>query len=224
MADTRTEILDVAERLFASRGIDAVSIREVVEAAGVNLASVHYHFGSRDELVREVIRRRVVPMNDRRVRDLDAVLAAAGDEPPEMEAVLRAFITPVFELADEYPHIGWLLAHVDVTPDEKLRLFFYSLFTELVWRFAAALRRALPAEVPDREGWTRVQFTFGAMIFTLAKRYDRELTAGGRIEPLAGDALVNEWVAFCAAGLRAPIGRAGQHHSEQTTTHVGGTP
>jgi AcrR family transcriptional regulator len=219
MSDTRTDILDVAERLFASRGIDAVSIRDVVEAAGVNLASAHYHFGSRDELVREAIRRRVVPMNDRRVRDLDAVLAAAGDDPPDLEAVLRAFITPVFELADERPHIGWLLAHVDVTPDEKLRLFFYSLFTELVWRFAAALRRALP-EMPDREGWTRVQFTFGAMIFTLAKRYDRELTAGGRIEPLSGVALVDQWVDFCAAGLRAPIRHTETQHAKQAAAET----
>jgi AcrR family transcriptional regulator len=202
--DTRTQILDTAERLFAARGIDAVSIRSLVDEAGVNLAAVHYHFGNREELVRAVIKRRVLPMNSERLRRLDEVEMAAGAEAPKLEDILRAFVAPVFELVGEHPHLGWLLAHIDVTPDEKLRMFFYSLFVELVWRFGAVLRKAVPEHVAEREGWTRVQFTWGAMIYVMAKRTDREVTAGGQIEPLPVDQLIDQWVAFCAAGLTCP--------------------
>ena len=45
--DTKTKILDTAERLFSQKGFDAVSLRNIVEAAKVNLAAVHYHFGSK---------------------------------------------------------------------------------------------------------------------------------------------------------------------------------
>jgi AcrR family transcriptional regulator len=202
-SDTRTHILDTAERLFAARGIDAVGIRALVDEAKVNLAAVHYHFGNREELVRAVIKRRVLPMNAERLRRLDEVEAAAAGS-PQLPDILRAFVAPVFELVDEHPHLGWLLAHIDVTPDEKLRMFFYSLFVELVWRYGAALRKAVPSELGDREGWTRVQFTWGAMLFTMAKRTDREVTASGQIEPLPVSQLIDEWVAFCTAGLTCP--------------------
>lgn len=202
-SDTRTHILDTAERLFAARGIDAVGIRALVDEAKVNLAAVHYHFGNREELVRAVIKRRVLPMNAERLRRLDEVEAAAAGS-PQLPDILRAFVAPVFELVDEHPHLGWLLAHIDVTPDEKLRIFFYSLFVELVWRYGAALRKAAPSELGDREGWTRVQFTWGAMLFTMAKRTDREVTASGQIEPLPVSRLIDEWVAFCTAGLTCP--------------------
>ena len=200
-ADTRTQILDTAERLFAARGIDAVSIRTLVDEAEVNLAAVHYHFGNREELIRAVIKRRVAPMNAERLRRLDEIESASAGQSPQLPDVLRAFVAPVFELVDEHPHLGWLLAHIDVTPDEKLRMFFYSLFVELVWRFGAALRKAIPAEIDDRAGWTRVQFTWGAMLFVMAKRTDREVTAGGQIEPLPVAQLIDQWVAFCTAGL-----------------------
>src|ERR1700720_3422942 len=94
--DTRTHILDTAERLFAGRGIDAVSIRNLVDEAGVNLAAVHYHFGSREELVGAGIESRVAPMNAERLRLLDQVEAAPSGAPPALEDILRAFVAPVF--------------------------------------------------------------------------------------------------------------------------------
>ena len=61
--ETRTRLLDSAEQLFAERGIDATSLRAITTAAGANLASVNYHFGSKDELFREVVSRRIGPVN-----------------------------------------------------------------------------------------------------------------------------------------------------------------
>lgn len=204
---TAQRILDVAERLFAEDGIDRVSVRRVQAEAGVNVAAVHYHFGTREALVRAVLRRRVEPLNAARLAALDAVLDASGSELPRLEDVLGAFIRPVFALAEALPHVGWLLAHVYVTPDEGLRRFFYELFTPLVERFAAAQIAALGSGLPLEVGWCRVQFTWGAMIHALSKeRRNRTLDAGAALPAeLSADDLAREWITFCAAGLRAPV-------------------
>ena len=65
--DTKTRILDTAERLFAQKGFDAVSLRNIIASAKVNLAAVHYHFGSKQALVHAVIGRRLRPINGERI-------------------------------------------------------------------------------------------------------------------------------------------------------------
>ena len=57
--DTKTKILDVAEKLFAEVGIHATSIRKIVKEAGVNVASLHYHFGSKEAVIHQIITRRL---------------------------------------------------------------------------------------------------------------------------------------------------------------------
>ena len=49
--DTKNKILDVAEKLFAENGLQATSLRQIINEAGVNVASVHYHFGSKNVII-----------------------------------------------------------------------------------------------------------------------------------------------------------------------------
>ncbi len=63
---TREVILDTAESLFAQQGHDATSMRQITSAAGVNLASVNYHFGSKESLVQAVLKRRLAVLNRER--------------------------------------------------------------------------------------------------------------------------------------------------------------
>ena len=63
---TREDLLDAAERLFALHGVNGTSLRAVTREAGANVAAVHYHFGSKEELLREVFARRLGPVNRRR--------------------------------------------------------------------------------------------------------------------------------------------------------------
>ena len=58
-SDTRTRLLDAAERLFAERTYSETSLRAITTAAGANLAAVNYHFGSKERLFRAVFHRRV---------------------------------------------------------------------------------------------------------------------------------------------------------------------
>ncbi len=93
---TEQRLVAAAERLFAERGIDAVSLRAVMTEAGTNVASVHYHFGSKDALISAVVRRRSEAVASRRAALLDA-MESAGDPTPR--GLAEAFVLPVWELA-----------------------------------------------------------------------------------------------------------------------------
>src|SRR5213079_1237509 len=69
-ADTKTRILDVGEQLFMEHGFEATSLRQLTAAAGVNLAAVNYHFGSKEELFQAVLTRRLDQMNQERIERL----------------------------------------------------------------------------------------------------------------------------------------------------------
>ena len=83
--DTRDRLLDTAERLFAERGVDATSLRHITTEAEANLASVNYHFGSKEALFRQIFARRIGPINEERLRLLDACEA---NNPPTLELSL----------------------------------------------------------------------------------------------------------------------------------------
>ena len=70
---TKERILSAAEVLFARHGFDGASLRQLTAAAGVNLAAVNYHFGSKDRLVEEVFRRRLDELNSRRLKALSRI-------------------------------------------------------------------------------------------------------------------------------------------------------
>lgn len=199
--DTRTAILDTAELLFARHGVEAVSVRKVLAEAGVNAALAHYYFGDREGLIHAVLRRRVEPLNEKRLALLDQVERHAGPEGPALDVVLRAFFGPVVDLLDEHPDFARLVGQLHVAADPKMKQFFLALFGEVIRRFAGAARRALPAELNDAQRACRTLFTFGAMIHTLTNYCDMELMTRGRSEVPRGEVLLNELVAFCAAGL-----------------------
>ena len=94
---TRQRILDTAERLFADQGFHATTLRQITSEAGVNLAAVNYHHGSKDALILAVFQRRLDDLNSERLARLDRAVAAA--DPPELEGVLEAFIYPALLLS-----------------------------------------------------------------------------------------------------------------------------
>ena len=115
-SDTRTKLLDTAERLFAEKGIHATSLRNIITEAGANLAAVHYHFGSKDALVREVFARRIRPVNEKRIMRLEELEKEGGT--PDLEALIRAFVEPAVRVRfDEPQRIRFMLkfmAHIQI--------------------------------------------------------------------------------------------------------------
>src|SRR5690348_7945687 len=99
MVDTKQRILDTAERLFAEHGYVGTSMRQVIADAGVNLAAIHYHFGSKEELLDAVVSRRAEPVNTDRIARLEAAQAEAGGRPLPVEITLEALLQPMAKVA-----------------------------------------------------------------------------------------------------------------------------
>ena len=93
--NTKDRILGAAEELFAQFGFSGTSLRQVTTRADVNIAAVNYHFGSKENLVNEVFRRRMDEMSERRIRELREAQEA---HPGQLEPILAAFIEPALSL------------------------------------------------------------------------------------------------------------------------------
>ncbi|MYD72079.1 MAG: TetR/AcrR family transcriptional regulator [Acidobacteria bacterium] len=167
---TKERILDAAERLFGERGFASTSLRDITAGAGVNVASVNYHFGSKEALLEAVLERRFRPINKERLAMLDAVNARAGEDPPPIEEVVRAFLLPPFERqrawsADAQVSFLRLVGRIHAETNEAFRAMLVEQFDEVRQRFQAALQHALP-DHPDMN-W-RMLFMIGSMSFTMS--------------------------------------------------------
>jgi len=204
--ETRTRILDAAEELFMQHGFEATSMRLLTAKAGVNLAAVNYHFGSKHALVEAVFRRRLDPMNQERIAELDQL--EARDEPPVPEAIIRAFIAPSLRLVEDAKGGGRnftrLIGRTYSEPAKAVRQLIGQMYAPTMQRYKAALQRALPQMPLDELVW-RMHFMFGTLAYTLAATDTVQLIAGCKPEDRYDARLLEERLtAFLAAGLNAP--------------------
>ena len=204
--DTKERILDVAERLFGERGFPATSLRDITTGAGVNLASVNYHFGSKTALLAAVLERRLEPINRRRLELLDRVEAQAGGGPPDLEAVIRAFLSPPFRQqrmwGDKEQHFLRLVGRIHSETNEDFRATFVNQFEQVIRRFTAVLHHALPHLEEADVSW-RVLFMVGSMAFTMS--WGPTLVARGSDGGRDPEDVLESLVLYAAAGMAAPV-------------------
>jgi AcrR family transcriptional regulator len=199
---TKTRLLDHAERLFAERGVATTSVRDIVTAARANLGAITYHFDSKDALVRAVIERRLLPLNEERLRLLEAAEAEAGDSPPTLEAILHAVFAPTIRLWRENPGFMRMVGRMHAEPDATLKKCAEA--APLFRRVFRAIARAVP-ELPEDELVWRLHFMKGAMIHTWTGADRLAALSGVSLPTSDDDAIVRRLVTFGAAGLRAPV-------------------
>jgi AcrR family transcriptional regulator len=162
-ADTRDKILGAAESLFVERGFSATSLRAIADRAGVNLAATNYHFGSKKGLLAEVFHRRVGPITEQRISNLDQ-LEKSGLA-LSTRNVLEAFFQPLArdDLYTLTPAvIGWIYSE----PEAVLRPLFEQEFITVSLRFQTALATILPQLEPGELKW-RFHFMIGSKIHLL---------------------------------------------------------
>src|SRR5881392_2617157 len=169
--DTKTRILDAAERLFVEHGFEATSLRSLTSAAGVNLAAVNYHFGSKEELFQAVLTRRLDPMNQERIDLLERAERDGGGKPLSVEKILFQMLIPALRLARDEKRGGKnflrLLGRAYADPAPFIRHFLSDQYAVVIARFKAAFGRALP-QLSKKELVWRLHFVMGALSFTLA--------------------------------------------------------
>ena len=206
--ETRRRILDSAEELFMQHGFEGASMRLLTTKAGVNLAAVNYHFGSKDALIEAVFHRRLDPMNAARLAELDRLEKEAGGEPLSPEAIIRAFIGESLAMIEDGRNGGRnfvrLLGRTYTEPAKPIRTLIGRMYASTMERFKAAFARALP-EVPAGELIWRMHFMFGTLSYTLAATDTVQLIAGFKPEDRHDSrALQERLVQFLTAGLLAP--------------------
>ena len=139
VAATKARILDAAESLFMEHGFEATSLRLITQAAGVNLAAVNYHFGSKEELFEAVLTRRLDPMNLARLARLDRYEAAVAPTPLGCERILAALFIPALELARDPARGGAnflrLLGRAYADPAPFIRQFLSAQYAPMIARF-----------------------------------------------------------------------------------------
>src|SRR5579871_6196980 len=160
MIETKQKILDTAERLIADQGYAATSLRHIINEAGVNLAAVHYHFGSKEDLLDELIERKATGVNAERLARLDRLEAEAGGGPVSVEKILEAFFEPMIEKGGRNPQFVRLMGRMQI--EGLLPTIVAKHFHPTLMRFTQALRRSLPY-LSAAELASRFQFMIGAM-------------------------------------------------------------
>jgi AcrR family transcriptional regulator len=208
--ETKTIILDAAETLFAEQGFAATSLRAITSRAGVNLAAVNYHFGSKEALIDLVFRRRIIPMNRERLSRLDGLESADDGSEPSLEALIAAFVAPPLEMARDAGSGGAvfirLLGRSYTEPSGTLQSAMRAMYEPVINRFRQAFARVLP-QVPPVELYWRMHFMVGVLAYMMAGTDMMRLIASSRVaDPPDIGELVRRMTDFIAAGMRAGPG------------------
>ncbi|TAK44569.1 MAG: TetR/AcrR family transcriptional regulator [Betaproteobacteria bacterium] len=206
--ETRTRILDAAEELFMQHGFEGTSMRLLTSKAGVNLAAVNYHFGSKDALIEAVFRRRLDPMNAERIAELDRLEKSAAGTAPAPERIIRAFLRASLAMIEDAKGGGRnfirLLGRAYTEPSKPIRALIGQLYGPAMERYKSAFQRALPELAHEELIW-RMHFMFGTLAYTLAATDTVQLIAGCKPEDRYDAKLLEERLtAFLEAGLRVP--------------------
>ncbi len=198
---TKERILGAAEELFARHGFEGASLRQLTAAAGVNLAAVNYHFGSKDRLIEEVFRRRLDQLNGRRMAALQKI---AGEADTTIEDVLAAFIVPALELSHDGNGSLFMrvLARAFAEHDDTLRKFLSDNYGHVMRQFTAEFARLLP-QLSKEELYWRVDLVTGALThamsgFGMIQRKSDVPEERHRAQT------AEHLIRFAASGLKAP--------------------
>jgi AcrR family transcriptional regulator len=207
-SESKRRLLDAAEQLFADKGFEVVSVRDITQQAKANVAAVNYHFGSREGLIALVVTRYITPVNQERLIRLEALERKWSGKAVPLEEVIDAFVRPLVGIVQKSELSERLFC--------KLMGRIFSLqgsgFPEAVEeqmrhlsdRFTRALAKSLPAVSQEELMW-RTHFVIGAMIHMLMNQDMLHRVTNGASGTPTMEATVGRFIRFAAAGLREGV-------------------
>ena len=198
---TKDRILGAAEELFAQFGFSGTSLRQVTSRADVNIAAVNYHFGSKENLVNEVFRRRMDGMSADR---LSALKAAVDHSPGELEPILAAFVEPALALAQDRHGGGAfvrVVARAYAEKNDSLRKFLSDHYGHVLRDFAKAIATCVPSLSKEELYW-RLDFLAGALTYAMAD-FGLIKRPAGVSEKAHRERAARELIRFAAAGFKS---------------------
>jgi AcrR family transcriptional regulator len=205
--DTRNRILDAAEVLFGRDGISSTSLRAITKQAGANLASVHYHFGSKEALLDAVLARRAQPFNEARLERIRRLVEAAPGRPLDIEEVLAAYIMPAIQSLEEAvgdsEHVARLLVRIEAQPPELVETLFRKNFGEVNKVFLEHLQAALP-HLSKETVAERFRFALGTVGFIFSGNFELDIIRDHSVPVIDLEARLDHALYFLSEALRAP--------------------
>jgi AcrR family transcriptional regulator len=201
----KLRLVVAAEELFAERGFESVSVRDITKRAGMNIASVNYHFGSRSGLVAGVMTRYVTPINDERLAGIEALERRWSGKAVPLEEVLEAFVRPLVnqvrksELSERLflklvgRMFGEQASAMPPLVEEQLK--------QVLSRYVKTLALSLPHLAVDEIVW-RMHFVVGAIIHTMAQEEVLQRISQGSCGQPTIDITLNRFFSFAISGLR----------------------
>jgi AcrR family transcriptional regulator len=201
---SREKLIRSAGQLFAARGFDSVSVRDIASAAGVNSALVGYYFHGKEGLLSEVYLRHCRPLINERERLLAEFRRTYN--PLTLERVLDAFLSPSMKHIDNKDGLSGfnrLRAILSAENSALLNQLVAENFDASSQIFVEALNRCLPRLSKEEVYW-RFHFLLGTIYYTAAGPHRIRILSGGKCDPSDPRATTRHLIPFLAAGFRAP--------------------
>lgn len=202
---SKRKLLDAAEQLFADKGFEAVSVRDITQAAKTNVAAVNYHFGSREGLLTLVMLRYMTPVSEERLVRLDAVERKWAGKAAPLEEIIDALVRPLAsqvrksELSERLFYK--LMGRIFTQQGDGLPPSIEDQLRQIVERFNRAFGKALPT-VPTEELVWRIHFLAGGMIHMLTHQDVLYRLSNGASGAPTMEATISRFIRYSAAGLR----------------------
>ncbi|NJO46784.1 MAG: TetR/AcrR family transcriptional regulator [Oscillatoriales cyanobacterium RM1_1_9] len=202
--ETREQILNAAERLFAISGFTGTSLRAVTRAADVNLAAVHYHFGSKEELFRVIVKRIAEPIVQQQLQGLEALERSV--DIPSIEQLIEAFVAPSVSLYRQITQeeSEMCLTHAQFmgrcrTEPQPIQQIAEQEFCKSHERFLEMLQKVLPNQSPAELEW-KLDLIIAMIIRVLNQTKPLELSAAEDTTQQATQ-VIQRLVAFITSGI-----------------------
>ena len=163
---TRQRILGAAGKVFAQGGYRAMTLRQVTHEAKVNLAAVNYHFGSKMNLMRALLRDRFEPINQQRRQLLDQQVKAHAPDPVPLSIIYDTLFRPLFtgigSASDNDTNLIQIIGRALTEPAEFIRGLHKEFFADLSKRFMSEIQRSCPELSPEQ-----IQYRFFLSVSTM---------------------------------------------------------
>ena len=182
-----------------------MTLRDVTKEAHVNLAAVNYHFGSKTNLIRAVVADRFIPINDERIRHLEAHVDHYGEDPVPLEQIFAALFKPLFDQINTSrgpsKPLSRMIGRALTEPADFIKSMHKEFFLELSKRFMVELQRACP-ELDEMQVQFRFYLSVSTMLGTIIEQARFENLTRDEMQSEDLTIICNELVAFVVSGFR----------------------
>jgi len=210
---SREKLIQSAERLFAERGFDGVSVRDITNDAKVNSALVGYYFRGKEGLLAEVYTRHCEPLKRERARLLAEY--NSNGKSATLEQILEAFIRPSLQASqgsEEGRSFSRLRAILSAENSTLLEQLVAQTFDETNRSFIDAICKSLPHLSREDVFW-RFHFLLGTIYYTATGPHRIRTLSKGKCDPSQTESTTDELIQFATAGFSAPA-----FHPKRRTT------